>query len=190
MVVSNPLATINQQVERWVRDVVVDLNLCPFARRELEAGAIHLRQVDARNSTVLLDVLADEMHKLLTDSSIETTLVICTKGLEEFLLFNDALGQCEALLQKLGLEGVLQVASFHPHYEFADAPPDDPANYSNRSPYPIFHLLREDSVTRAVAAHPGTAGIPENNIALLRSMGNEALAARLHACFNVRACDE
>lgn len=169
-------------VRRWVEDVVVGLDLCPFAKRELTKGTIRFRVSRATDANVLLLDLQDELETLSGDPTIETTLLILPDVLEDFYDFNGFFRRSDGLLKKLDLRGVFQVASFHPHYQFASTAPEDPENYTNRSPYPILHVLREDSVSRAVDAHPDPEGIPLRNIERLRGLGRMRLEALLAAC--------
>jgi len=157
----------------WLERAVIGLNLCPFAR------AVHLKQqirwVDsqARDSAGLLGELLAELRFLAAadPALVETTLLIHPQVLQDFLDYNDFLDVADAAVEEMGLSGVLQVASFHPDYQFAGTAPDDVANLSNRSPHPMLHLLREDSIARAVAAVPDTASIYERNIETLRRLG-------------------
>ncbi len=127
------------------------------------------------------------MLELLTrDESIETTLLIHPNVLQDFATYNQFLDLVDALLEQLELEGIYQVASFHPDYQFAGSDPDATRNYTNRSPYPVLHLLREESLERAIAGYPGVEEIPERNIELLEGMGAEKMQALLRACFDFR----
>lgn len=170
-------------VRRWVERVVVAHNLCPFARRELEAGSIRFVVTDATDEEQLLLALADELERLNRQPDIETTLLIHPQVLRDFLDFNQFLVACDALLRQVSLEGVYQIASFHPDYQFAGTGPGDAENYSNRAPYPMLHILREDSVAAAVAGHPDAEGIPDRNIAELNRLGSEHLGKLLRGCF-------
>lgn len=181
---SNPLSNSGDVVaatRRWVESLVIGLNLCPFARRELEAGSVRFSMTDANDVEQLLNALADELALLRREPDIETTLLIHPRVLQDFLDYNQFLVACDELLLQSGLEGVLQIASFHPDYQFAGTQPSDAENYSNRSPYPMLHILREGSVERAVAAHPDAAGIPDRNIALLNELGSDRLQQILRA---------
>lgn len=159
----------------WLEKAVIGLNLCPFAGAVYAADRIRYVVSDATTPEALLQVLADELQQLAAADEVqtETTLLIHPRVMGDFLDYNDFLGLADALLADLGLEGVLQVASFHPQYQFADTEPDDIANCTNRSPYPVLHLLRESSVERAVAAHPDTERIYRDNIETLRRLGRE-----------------
>ncbi len=167
---------------RWVERLVVGHNLCPFARRELDADRVRFWVTDADDEEQLLLALGDELAHLHRQPDIETTLLIHPRVLEDFLDYNQFLAACDELLLQLTLDGVFQIASFHPHYQFAGTGPEDAENYSNRSPYPMLHLLREDSVAKAVASHPDVEAIPERNIALLEKLGSERLARSLEQC--------
>ncbi len=158
----------------WVARAVVGLNLCPFAKAPLVKDQIRFVVCDATDPASLLDALRREMDDLARADPTrhETTLLIHPHVLEDFLDFNDFLDRADAALEELGCAGVLQVASFHPDYRFAGTEPDDPGNATNRSPYPTLHLLREDSVERAVAASFGQAdAIVEANIRTLEALG-------------------
>jgi hypothetical protein len=164
---------------RWLERAVIGLNLCPFAK------AVHVKQQvryvvsEATDEEALLADLLHEL-RLLADSDadrIETTLLIHPRVLGDFLDYNEFLDVADAAVSELDLDGVLQVASFHPHYQFADSEPDDIENFSNRAPYPTLHLLREESVERAVAAFPDAANVYERNIDTLRKLGHEGWRA-------------
>ena len=162
---------------RWVEQVVVGLELCPFARPELERGTLRCVVSAATTESALLDALERELAYLQNHPDVETTLLIHPDVLQDFLDFNDFLGECDALLEILGLLGEFQLASFHPAYRFAGTGPEDAENFTNRSPYPMLHLLREASVTRAVDSHPAIGDVPRRNVARLRSLGVERLRA-------------
>lgn len=161
------------RTQDWLEKAVIGLNLCPFAK------AVHVKKqiryvVSAANSEQALVVdLMEELKRLeRTDSSeIETTLLIHPEVLTDFLEYNDFLETADRALEELDLDGVIQVASFHPQYQFVGTKSDDITNYTNRSPYPMLHLLREESVARAAASYPGVDDIPEKNMQLLEEMG-------------------
>jgi hypothetical protein len=167
---------------RWVETVVVGLELCPFAARELEAGRVRFAASRATTESALLEDLAAELQRLDDEGSIETTLLIHPAVLQDFLDYNDFLDAADALLEKRNRVGIYQIASFHPDYRFADSAPDAPENATNRSPLPMLHVLREASVERAVDRHPDPDGIPERNIARMRALGATRLAELLRAC--------
>jgi hypothetical protein len=157
----------------WVATAVVGLELCPFAK------AVHLQDLiryavsSAETPEELLADLLDELRTLAEadPAEIETTLLIHPEVLADFLDYNDFLDVADAALEDLDLTGVIQIASFHPEYQFAGTAPDDIENYTNRSPYPMLQLLRESSVERAVTAFPDIARIFEKNIETLRRLG-------------------
>jgi hypothetical protein len=157
----------------WLEKAVIGLNLCPFARAVYASGRIRFRVSQARSADALLADLADELRLLAaSDPEVtDTTLLVHPHVLTDFLDYNDFLDVADAALQALDLGDVLQVASFHPQYQFADTEPDDISNYTNRAPYPTLHLLRQDSVERAVAAIPDPASIFDANIKRLRALG-------------------
>lgn len=167
-------AVILADTVAWLEKAVIGLNLCPFAK------AVHVKQqiryvvCDATTPEVLLSVLMEELEKLAESKAevIDTTLLIHPYVLNDFLDYNEFLDVADAALEDLDLAGELQVASFHPHYQFADSAPDAISNYTNRSPYPTLHLLREESVERAVDAFPEADAIFDKNIATLEQLGH------------------
>ena len=167
--------------KHWIRSIVVGLNLCPFARRVFDADRIRYVVTDAADDVSLKLELIREL-KLLAGAdraTIETTLLIHPGVLCDFFDYNDFLGIADRLLQELGYEGVIQIASFHPDYQFAGTAVDAVENYTNRSPYPMLHLLREVSVTEVSANPDDLLRIPERNIETLRAIGIRALQQRL-----------
>ncbi|MDO9093704.1 MAG: DUF1415 domain-containing protein [Rubrivivax sp.] len=159
----------------WLERAVIGLNLCPFAKAVHGKGQIRWVQSDATEPVALLKQLVQELQLLAQADAdeVDTTLIVHPQVLQDFFDFNDFLGVAEDTLADLGLEGVLQIASFHPDFQFADAKPDDMGNCTNRSPYPTLHLLREDSIDRAVQAFPEAETIYERNIATLKALGLE-----------------
>ncbi len=160
---------------RWVEDIIVAHGFCPFAGREVTRGSIRYTVSPESRLAGALEVLIDECLLLDADSAIETTLLVYPVGFEVFEDYLDFAALAEDLLVEQGYEGVYQLATFHPDYRFADSSEDDPANYTNRSPYPLLHLLREDSLEKAIAGHPDPEGIPERNIAYARDLGLEKM---------------
>ena len=163
------------QVEQWLQDVVVGLNLCPFARKPMRAGQIRFVVSDATSDEVLLEELHDELQVLdrTQESEVETTLLILPTHLRDFHDYNFFLGEAERLLQREGYEGVYQIASFHPHYQFSDTQPHDAENLTNRSPYPILHLLREESLERGLKNYPDPENIPHANILRVEALSEQ-----------------
>ncbi|HSS50103.1 MAG TPA: DUF1415 domain-containing protein [Thermoanaerobaculia bacterium] len=159
----------------WLEKAVIGLELCPFAKAVYVKDQIRYVVSRAESPAALLAELKAELQALANADprKTDTTLLIHPHVLEDFLEYNDFLGSADAALAGLELEGVLQIASFHPRYQFAGSDADDISNYTNRSPYPMLHLLREESVDRAVTAFPEAAEIYERNIATLRRLGRE-----------------
>lgn len=174
--------TIIRAVKSWVETLVVGLNLCPFAKRELSANRVRFSVTDSATEEQLLAELHVELELLNSDDSIETTLLIHPDVLQDFYDYNQFLDYVDGLLQQMGLEGVYQVASFHPDYQFGGTEADDAENYTNRSPYPILQLIREASLAQAVANYADSDEIPERNIALANSLGRDKMQALLDAC--------
>lgn len=158
-------------VRKWVERIVIGLDLCPFAGRELMNDRVRFTVTDATSEEELLMALHDELHFLKEHEGVETTLVIIPKFLKNFFAFNDFLAPAEDLIEQLHMDGVFQIASFHPSYQFEGTSDEDVENYTNRSPYPIVHLLREESVEHAIATHPDVHSIPDRNQDLMRSLG-------------------
>ena len=164
---------------RWLERAVIGLNLCPFAKAPHIKGQIHYAVCVGGGRRELLALLRAELLALaaLDAAERETTLLIVPDQFADFLDFNDFLGDAEALLQALDLEGVLQVAPFHPRFQFDGTDEDDITNATNRAPYPTLHLIREDSIDRAVQAFPEAEAIYEANMQTLRRLGPEGWAA-------------
>ncbi|GAA3925756.1 DUF1415 domain-containing protein [Luteimonas lutimaris] len=160
---------------RWIERAVIGLNLCPFAKAVVAKGQVRYVLSDATTPGALLEILGEELLRLRDTPAedIDTTLIVHPNVLADFLDYNDFLDDADALVVQLELDGELQVASFHPHYRFAGSSEDDIANFTNRSPWPTLHLLREDSVSRAVAAFPDPDAIVERNVATLEELGHE-----------------
>lgn len=164
---------------QWLEKAVIGLNLCPFAKAVHVKRQIRWVVCDAADEAALLEALRAELA-LLRDADpqiVDTTLLIHPQVLQDFLAYNDFLNSADAALEELALDGVIQIASFHPQYQFAGTAADDMTNFTNRSPYPMLHLLREDSVARAVAATPDAAQIFERNMDTLRQLGTRGWSA-------------
>ena len=168
-----PAALAIAQTRAWVRRAVIGLNLCPFARAVDVKDQIRYVFSEATDAETLLATLVVELQRLAdTDPAlVDTTMVIHPRVFGDFEDFNDFLELADAAVDDLDLAGVLQVASFHPRFQFADTEPDDITNATNRSPWPTLHLLREDSVDRAVAAFPEAEAIFERNMETLDKLG-------------------
>jgi hypothetical protein len=159
----------------WLERAVIGLNLCPFAKAVHVKKQIRYVVSDATTPEDLLEELMNELEVLAEAPSeqIDTTLLIHPHVLGDFLDYHDFLGVVDDAIEDMELDGILQVASMHPQYQFADTQPEDIENYTNRSPYPMLHLLREASIVRAVAAFPEAEQIFDQNIERLRSLGHE-----------------
>ena len=157
----------------WLERAVIGLNLCPFAKAVHVKGQIHYAVTLADDPAQVLDVLRSELTALALaePERRDTTLLVVPRCLTDFIDFNDFLDTAEAVLEELDLVGTLQIASFHPRYQFAGTAEDDVSNCTNRSPYPTLHLLREDSIDRAVAVFPEAETIYERNMEVLRRLG-------------------
>ena len=170
-------------VQHWVSSLVVDMNLCPFAGRELMRNRVRFTVTEAATEERLLMALQAELELLDNDASVETTLLIHPLVLGDFPDYNQFLNYADSLLEQMQREGIYQIASFHPDYQFEGTGPDDAENYTNRSPYPLLHLLREESLERAISSYPDVGAIPVRNIQLMNSMGQGKLKALLQACY-------
>jgi hypothetical protein len=167
----------------WISSVVIGLNLCPFAGRVFAADKLRYVVSDAEDEGGLLNDLADEVMALASSpvSIVETTLLIHPRVLRSFPDFNDFLSAGEQRIEKLGQRGTVQLASFHPGYRFAGAGPDAVENYTNRSPYPMLHLLREESISAAAGDPDELLEIPRRNVETLRRLGLEKMLKKLKA---------
>ena len=164
------------QTKLWLEKAVIGLNLCPFAKGVHIKDQIRYFVSHATTTEELIKDLMAELEVLaeVNPEKIDTTLLIHPFVMQEFLDYNDFLEVADATLEELDLDGILQVASFHPQYQFEDAAPDDIDNYTNRSPFPTLHLLREDSIDKAVEAFPEAEQIYEKNMQTLRALGHDA----------------
>lgn len=165
--------------ELWLEEIVVGLNLCPFAKHAL--GSIEFCLSEARDEQHLLVDLEQACFKLKDDSSVETLLLIHPDVLQGFDAYNQFLAYVDSLLKAMQLEGEIQVASFHPDYQFADTDFDSAENFTNRSPFPMLHLLREASVERAIHSYTDIDTIPQRNIERMQELGSAYLKSRLLA---------
>jgi hypothetical protein len=173
---------IIQQTRNWVEKVVIGLNFCPFAQRELIKERIRFAVSDSISIEAALENLLREIHFLEDNVGTETTLLIYPLAYADFDDYLDLLDLANALIEDQGYEGIFQIASFHPHYQFADSAKDDPANYTNRSPYPMLHLLREESLEIALENHPNPDDIPERNVKFAREKGLAYMQLLLESC--------
>ena len=166
---------VESAVRAWLENVVVGLNLCPFAARPLREQRVRICVSAAREEVDLLTELQLELARLseTPPAELETTVIAIPQMLSDFADYNDFLDRVDDLLVEYEWDGEYQVASFHPHYQFADTQPEDAENLTNRAPYPLLHLLREDSVEAAVDSHPDPARIPQDNIKRMRALTTE-----------------
>jgi hypothetical protein len=173
-----------QATRAWVEHAVIGLNLCPFAKAVQAKNLIRYVCSDALDRAALLDALRGELQRLADTpiETLETTLLVHPQVLGDFLDYNDFLDDADALLRDMGFDGTLQIASFHPQYQFAGTQADDIDNATNRSPYPTLHLLREASIDRAVASFPEPEAIFEANLRTLRALGPKGWAQLQARC--------
>lgn len=171
-------AEVIAATRRWLEDAVIGLNLCPFAKAVYVKDQVRFVVSRARHLDALLEELDQELQTLAAadPARLDTTLLIHPELLTDFLDFNDFLELADGAIDDNDLDGVLQIASFHPDYRFADAPEDAIDHVTNRAPYPTLHLLRESSIDRAVAAFPEAADIFERNIETVRRLGHQGWA--------------
>jgi uncharacterized protein len=177
------ISNVGEKTRLWISSIVIGLNLCPFANRVFKAGLIRYVVTEVENEQALLRVLSDELQSLADTPiyEVETTLLIHPLVLRDFLDYNEFLDAVEDRIGAMGLRGVIQVASFHPAYRFAETAPDAIENYTNRSPFPMLHLLREESIAAVAADSDRLLKIPEDNQATLRSLGRDRVLAKLSA---------
>jgi hypothetical protein len=166
--------TVIEDTKKWLIEAVVGLNLCPFAKAVVVKDMVRYRVCASAEPADLLALLREELQHLAEadPDKLDTTLLIAPKALPDFLDFNDFLADCDDVLMDLELDGVLQVADFHPLYQFGGTEVDDIENFTNRAPYPTLHLLREASMDKAVEAYPDAALIFERNIEVLNKLGH------------------
>ncbi|MFN8323380.1 MAG: DUF1415 domain-containing protein [Chitinophagales bacterium] len=170
------------QTRRWVADVVVGLNLCPFASRVVKQNTIRYQVIDTDDIDTALAAFEKECSVLDADDTLETTLLIFTNGFTRFEHYLDLVEEAETLIEDKDYEGIYQVASFHPDYCFAGSDDNDAANYTNRSIYPMLHLLREESIDRALQRYADPESIPQRNIQFTRNKGIAYMKMLRDAC--------
>lgn len=168
-------AQISSQILSWVSEFVVELNLCPFAAAPLKRGQVNIVVAASDRVEPCLQQLVDEADRLAAGDSQATTLFVLPSGFEDFADYLDLLDLGNALFENVGLEGAIQIASFHPQYQFEGTAFDAQENWTNRAPFPILHLITETSVSDAVDKHPDAEGIPDANIRRLQSMDVKTL---------------
>jgi hypothetical protein len=162
---SDPIAA----VAHWLQEVVIGLNLCPFARKPFLANKVRIIEVSASLADLLAQLQA-ELTFLDAHTEVDTSILVLTQALDDFLAYNDFIHEVEDWLWQHDYEGIYQVASFHPDYYFADTEPDDVSNFTNRAPYPLLHILREQQLEELLQRYPDSDDIPANNIRKLRAL--------------------
>jgi len=175
------------ETKKWLETVVIARNICPFAKRVFDDGGIHFQVETSMDVAICLENLLDECARLDENEAIETTLLIYANAFADFDEYLDFVEIAERLLEVEDYEGIYQLASFHPNYCFDGSNENDAANYTNRSPYPMLHLLRESSLEKALENYPNPEEIPENNIKLTRELGLEKMRETLEACYEVNS---
>jgi len=168
--------------KKWITDVVVACNFCPFAAREVKRGSIHYEVLHDASAENAMEAALKIMQLMDADAGTETALLILPNDFENFEDYLDLVETANALLEENDYEGIYQVASFHPDYLFAGAPADDPSNYTNRSPYPMLHFLREESVSKAIDSHPDIDDVPYKNIQFAKDKGLNYMQQLLAQC--------
>ncbi len=164
------LATLIEETLKWIDQVVIGCNFCPFAAKEFRSGSIYFHTVEGQQKATLRQAFLEQCQWLDQHPETSTSFLLCP-GLNKFEAYLGFVARAERLIVQSGYESVYQVASFHPEYCFSGSNQRDPANYTNRSPFPMLHLLREDSLERAIAIHPDAEGIPERNMLFARAKG-------------------
>jgi hypothetical protein len=173
--------TATEKTLKWLNEIVINLNFCPLAKREVQRNTIRYVTVDGENQDPITTLL-DELQFLDHNQTTETTLIIISAGMQHFNDFLDVVDKCECLIDQGGYRGHYQLATFHPKYVFSEENNDSPSNYTNRSPLPILHLLRETSLTRVLNTYSEPENIPLNNIATTQKLGICELQKRLDSC--------
>jgi hypothetical protein len=171
-----------EQTKNWIKTVVIGLNFCPFANREFKNNTIHYHVEAGTSRTDARQALLNELKRLDREKSIATTLIIFPNAFQEFEMYLQFVSFAEKLLQQKGYEGVYQLATFHPLYQFQNSAMNDAANYTNRSIYPMLHLLREDQVRKAIQFYGNADEIPSRNIQLAREKGEVYMKMLRDSC--------
>ena len=163
--------TAVEQTLRWIDKVIIAENFCPFARKERESKRIRAISTEETDNALILQALLDELQLLENNSGIETTLLIIAQGSKDFFDYLDLVDLANRLLKQERYDGIFQLATFHPDYIFADAPADATSHYTNRSPFPILHILREESLETALKTFPNPENIPVRNVKHAEKLG-------------------
>ena len=173
-------SSIEQQIRAWLEQFVVGLNLCPFAAPVVSSEGLRIKICDATEIDKIMQSFLAELDLIqsTSESDIATTLLVIPNALNDFEEYLDVIDLAEELLSEVGLEGVIQLASFHPSYQFADEPAESASHFSNRSPYPLIHFLREDMVASALQNYANPEKIPTRNIKTLQTIGRDTIERR------------
>ena len=183
---NNVIQTISAEVQatqQWLDEIIIGLNFCPFAKKEFVNNTIFYYKSDEEQLKPALDMLLEQCQYLEQNKEVETTLIIYSKGFKNFERYLDLIDYANDLLIDSGFEGVFQIATMHPKYCFADVNFDDVSNFTNRSPYPILHIIREDSISEVLSIYKNPESIPENNMDLADEKGSrffQAILANIH----------
>lgn len=175
---------IIDQTKKWILDVVIGCNFCPFAAKIVKQQKVHYQVEESADINICTDAFLKELKRLDDEETIETSFLIFPNSFDKFSDYLEMVALSESLIKKNDFEGKYQIASFHPQYQFADAAENDAANYTNRSIYPMLHLLREESIERALANYESPESIPERNIDFAREKGLTYMKMLRDACFN------
>ena len=181
----HPDEIIIAQTKKWITDVVIACNFCPFAAKEMSKGTVSFKVLQQANTKMILENISACFDEMDTNGNVETTLIILPGRFPNFLLYLDLVDIVQSFLEKEGKEGVYQLASFHPAYMFAGTTESDPSNYTNRSPHPIIQILRESSISRAIKKFKDIDGIADRNIVYTRNAGLEQMIALRLSCMQV-----
>jgi len=174
---------IIENTQKWISSVIIEHAICPFAKREYDRKRIHYEVMRTNDIAKQVESLILQCLAMDKDQNVETSLLIFPDDLSDFDDYLDTLDLAVALIEKQGYEGVYQLASFHPQYRFADARIDDPSNYTNRSPYPMIHILREASIEKVLESYPNPESIPDRNIELTSQLGLNKMKQLLANCY-------
>jgi len=174
---------IIEQTKKWLSTVIIKYSICPFAKREHDNNRIHYEVIESKSLESQLEQLILQCEALDDDKNRETSLLIFPNALSDFEGYLDVVEISNELMTKQGYEGIYQLASFHPQYRFADSPIDDASNYTNRSPYPMLHILREESIEKVLTNYPNPEEIPERNIKLTQDLGLQEMKKLLSDCY-------
>jgi len=172
---------IAQHTLNWIRSFIIAYNICPFAKQVVENGTLNIEVIDAEDTAAMLEAVMIAVRQLDEHPHLETTLLVLPAITGDFYDYLDLAELADTLLFEHDYEGVYQLATFHPQYCFAGVLADDVTNFTNRSPYPMLHILREDSVEKAIAYHGNTEDIPDDNIATMRQLGMEKMKKLLQS---------